>query len=279
MRRCLVVVAVWLALLAGYFFFFYRAGLPVEGALLGGVMMAFLVGLGLAMMSSARFALRDSAVLEQFQRGARPADGEPAAVSGEIRPMFEPLRAPLSGRECVVYHYDVGPEGGGNEDGPRDYVGFAFARCAIHSPSGTYALGSFPVLNGFPKERGASAQAYIEATEFEDVSKALTLAKYTLELHQQQPPLRIDWRLGEPSKGPQEAREAVVESGARVTAYGRYSSASNALVSGEQEYLRLYAGAGSTLSTPALAQLITGMVLILVANVGMLVVLGNLATL
>lgn len=276
MRNCLTAIAVWLALLAGYWFFFYRSGLPVDGSLLGAVMMASLVGLGLQMMSAASYASRDNVALARFESGERPLDGELAAVTGEIRPAFEPLRAPLSGRECVVYRYDIGPDRGRDPDVALDYIGFAFARCAIHSPFGTYALESFPVLNGFPLEPTGPAEAYVAATEFEEVSKVRTIGKYTLELHQQPPPLRMDWQVGKPSEGPLVAKEAVVESGARVTAYGRYAAASNALVSGEKDSLRLYPANASTLSTHALAQLVTGLVLIVVANVGMLIVLGSM---
>lgn len=285
-RNCLIAIVVWIALFAGYSYYLYRADLPLEGALLGGAMMSFLVGLGLAMISGARFAARDRRALERFRRGERPRDGELAAVTGEIRASFEPLHAPLSGRECVVYRYDIGPPNRRNsESRARDYVGFAFARCAVHSPYGTYALGSFPVLNGFPEQRhdAARAREYVAATQYEEFSNVLTLAKYTLELHHQPPPVRVDWQLGtvpERLDGT-EAKEAIVANGTTVTAYGRYSSATNSLVSGTKSegYLRLYSGSATTLSTSAMAQLVTGIALIVVANVGMVFVLENVATL
>lgn len=282
-RNCLIAIVVWIVLFAGYSSFLYRADAPLEGALLGGAMMSFLVGLGLAMISGARFAARDRRALERFRRGERPRDGELAAVSGAVRASFEPLRAPLSGRECVVYRYDIGPPTRRSEDRARDYVGFAFTRCAVHSPYGTYTLGSFPVLNGFPEQRhdAARAQEYVAATQHEELSNVLTLAKYTLELHHQPPPLRVDWQLGKASEGALETRETIVENGATVTAYGRYSAATNSLVSGTKSegYLRLYAGSTATLPPRVISQLVTGIVLIVVANVGMLFVLANMAAL
>lgn len=145
-----------------------------------------------------------------------------------------------------------------------------------------FFFATFPVMNDFPEQRASSAQAYIEATEFEQFSNVLALAKYTLELHQQPPPLRVDWRLGTPSQGAVDAKEMIVESGAMVTAYGRYSSSANALTGGakgEGLYLRLYPGSRSTLSPHATAQLVIGAVLIVVANVGMWIVLGRIASL
>ena len=276
-RNCLIAVVVWIALFAGYAFFFSNADLPFEGALLGGGLMSFLVGLGIAMINGSRYAGRDRKALERFRRGERPQDGEVAGIVGEIRPTFEPLHAPLSGRECVVYRYHMGPRR--SADVARDYAGFAFTRCAIHTPYGTYALGSFPVTEGFPDERGdpARGREYIAATELEDMSDMLKLAKYTLELHHQPPPLRVDWRLGTPSGNATEVKEEIVASGATVTAFGRYSSAANALVSGTKDegYLRLYAGSASVPSR-AMPQLITGIVLIILANMAMFIVLGKL---
>jgi hypothetical protein len=203
-------------------------------------------------------------------------------VTGEIRASFEPLHAPFSRRECVVYRYDVGPQNRRpSENRARDYVGFAFARCAIHSPHGTYTLGVFPVLNGFPEQRldPGRAQEYVAATRFEEFSNVLTLAKYTLELHHQPAPVCVDWQLGKPTDGALEAIETIVENGATVTAYGLFSSATRSLASGTKSegYLRLYPGSTMTMPPRALSQLVTGIVLIAVANVGMLIVLGSMA--
>ena len=280
-RNCLVAIAVWIALFAVYSFLLFHKGVPFDGALLGGGVMSFLVGLGLAMMNGARFAMRDRAALARFRRGERPRDGQLAAVSGEIRAAFEPLRAPFSGQECVVYRYDVGPPHTRNRNLARDYVGFAFAKCAIHSQHGTFAIGTFPVLNGFPEQRFSSPQAFVGETAFEEFSNVLLLAKYTLQLHEQPPPVRVDWQLGHPSGGALEGLEAIVPSGTQVTAYGRYSASANALVAGTKSegYVRLYRGSTTTIPPAAISQLVTGIVLIVVANVGLWLVLANIATL
>jgi hypothetical protein len=285
MRNCSIAIVVWIVLFLGYSFCLSQSDLPFEGALFGGALMAFLVGFGLAMMKGALSATRDRRALERFRRGERPRDGEFAAVAGEIRPAFEPLHAPFSGRECVIYRYDVGPHRGGTASLARHYLGFAFARCAIHTPYGTFALGSFPLLNGFADEHGDAdrAQEYVDATTFEELSDELTLAKLALELPHQPPPLRLDWCLGKAPESVRggEAKEAIVASGATVTAYGRYSSATNALVSRTKKegYLQLYAGSTLPMPASAISQWITGIVLIIVANVGMWLVLSKLASL
>jgi hypothetical protein len=284
LRNCSIAIAVWIVLFLGYSFCLFQSDLPFEGALFGGALMSSLVGFGLAMLNGARHATRDRRALARFHRGERPRDGELAAVAGEIRPAFEPLYAPFSGRECVLYRYDIGPHRGGNQDVARDYAGFALARCAIHTPYGTFALGSFPVLNGFPEEHGDGdrAQEYVDATTFEEFSNVVTLAKVALELCRQPPPLRLDGCLGKAPESVRggEAKEAIVASGAAVTAYGRYSSATNALVNGtkDKDYLRLHAGSTLPVAAGAISQSITGIVLIVVANVGMWLVLSKLAS-
>src|SRR5690349_5646773 len=119
MRNCLFAIAVWVALFAGYSYYLYSLRLPVEGALFGGGMMASLVGFGVLMINGAHHAGRDRLALERFQRGERPRYGEVAAVVGEVRPAFDPLIAPISRRECVVYRYDIGPPHG-KTDAARD---------------------------------------------------------------------------------------------------------------------------------------------------------------
>jgi hypothetical protein len=277
-RNCLTAIVVWIALFAGYSFYLSRTDLPIEGALLGGLMMSFLVGFGLTMMNGARYANRDRALLAKFHRGERPHDGELAAVTGEIRATLDPLHAPFSGRECVVYRYDIGPV---DRENARDYVGFAFARCAIHSPHGTYPLGVFPVLHGFPEEPKPSVHEFIAATQFEAVERVRVLAKYTMELHQQPPPLRIDWQLGKVSQATIEGSEAIVANGATVTAFGVYSSATNTLTSGAKAhgYLRLYAGSTPIVPPGVVAQFVTGLALVVIANAGMFLVLGKIASL
>ena len=280
-RNCLIAIAVWIALFAGYAFVLFHNDVPFEGALLGGGVMSFLVGIGLAMINGARFDMRDRAALGRFRRGERPRDGQLAAVSGEIRATFEPLRAPFSQQECVVYRYDIGPAQTRHRNAQRDYVGFGFTTCAIHSRMGTFAIGSFPVLHGFDEQRFSSTRAYVEATEFEEFTNVLLLAKYTLQLHEQPPPVRVDWQLGVPSGAKADGIEAIVENGTQVTAYGRYSSSANALVAGTKSegYVRLYRGSTKTMPPRVISQLITGIVLILIANVGLWLVLTNVAAL
>lgn len=270
MRRCSIVIALWIALFLAYAFALSRSDLPIEGALFGAAVTASLVWFGLVMMNGARSAMRDLEAREHFLRGERPRDGEFAAVIGEIRPTFEPLHAPLSGRECVAYRYDVG----------QNYIGFAVARCAIHSAHGTLTLGSFPSCTGFDSQPG-DAQEYVDATSFQDLSTVMDIAKYTSNLHKQPTPLRIDWRMGAAPATVRgiESEETIVASGATVTAYGRYVASRNELVSDAKLDLRMVAGAEKGLPPGALSRLITGLALIVIANAGLWVVLGTIASL
>jgi hypothetical protein len=109
------------------------------------------------------------------------------------------------------------------------------------------------------------------------------ILKYTRDLYKQPTPLRVDWRMGAAPESVRgvEAIETIVESGATVTAYGRYFAATNGLVSDARKggYLRLEAGNTDRLPPGAMAHLVTGLVLVVIANVGLVVVLGNMASL
>ena len=139
---------------------------------------------------------------------------------------------------------------------------------------------AIPQLREEPAQPG-DAQEYVDATSFQDLSTVMDIAKFTSDLHKQPTPLRIDWRMGAAPASVRgvESRETIVESGATVTAYGRYVTSRNELVSDAKLDLRMIAGAAKGLPPGAMSRLITGFVLIVIANAGLWIVLGNMASL
>ena len=129
--------------------------------------------------------------------------------------------------------------------------------------------------------RPGDAQEYVAATSFVDLSTVMDIAKFTSDLHKQPTPLRIDWRMGAAPASVRgiESTETVIESGATVTAYGRYVASRNELVSDAKLDLRMAAGTEKGLPPGAMSRLITGLALIVIANVGLAIVLGNMAPL
>lgn len=272
-RTCVLTLAGWIVLAAAYGWFV--RDMPGVVPYLIAVGMASAVGLGILMMIGARYELRDWRARNRAVRGERPEDGGFVAVIGEIRPLFEPLIAPLTGRECVAYRYDVGM----SRESPiaRVYTGFGMTRCAVHTPQGPVSLASFPVLHGFPELRGDGSMMkdYLDSATFEPIQTLGDAVKRTAGMFiEAKPPLRKDWRLAvsPPPLDGVESREVCVPAGVMVTAYGRFSSSAHTLVAGTeaQGHLRLYDGGfphrAAGLPAGTIAQFLGGLTLIAAAN-------------
>src|SRR5882757_6714372 len=87
--------------------------------------------------------------------GEQFSDEETITVVGHIRAMGSSLRAPFSGKQAVLYSYDIDHISQGRNDSTnvKDYSGFALVPCAIDSPHGSVRILGFPMLEGFPKNR------------------------------------------------------------------------------------------------------------------------------
>jgi len=286
MRACIVAIAVWVALMASYAFVL-RELLPFPGWLVAAAIAGSVVWFGLATAYGARTSWRDWSAQQRMARGERPDNGDTVCAIGPIRPLLQPLHAPFSGRECVIYSYKAGvPQNSGNrETAARDYVGFGFTRCSVHTPYGTFALGTFPVLEGFADELGddATGAAYMRTTHFDEVPGLTNMLKAMLGVYRKPPPLRIDWRVGTPQADPDtsERVEQVVLAGETVTAIGQFASGSGEIIGGSGTYLRLLRG-GTPRAAPAwpfsaIAKLFSGLAIAAAANAALWWLLGAIA--
>jgi hypothetical protein len=87
-------------------------------------------------------------------------DGEFVAVSGELRPLREPLRAPASQTEAVIYNFQVyrPAETGTKSFTPEsrkarvDAGSLGMAPCAVYTQSGAVRLVGLPTLVRFPQQ-------------------------------------------------------------------------------------------------------------------------------
>jgi hypothetical protein len=241
LRNCLLAAILWIVLAAAYAV--VLAGrLPFPFAVAAGT----IVWVGLVLIHGSRYALRDWQARNRMARGERPGDGDFVSAVGEIRPQVgEVLHAPFSGRECVLYAYDIGKVRNG-ESSARDYAGFAMTRCAVHTPYGSFQLGAFPAMEHVPRQYAEPEQLarFIAATTFEEFPGVTGVVKGMIALHTRKPPLRVDWQLGTPGANPTLGEERVIESGATVTVLGRYEATSNTIVSDAKEkgFLRLRTG-------------------------------------
>lgn len=274
LRNCIVAVVLWLVLVAGYVVFLWGDA-PVFAA----IVLASVVWTGLVVVYSGRYSVRDWKAANRMARGERPHDGELIAATGEIRPVLDRLQAPFSGRECAFYMYSAGPHRGKN-DAARDYAGFGFARCAVYTPHGSFALHGFPAIEGFASESAdlERVKRYIAQTQFESIDSARAMMQAMKSLYQQPAPVKYDIRIGDPG-ALQEADERIVPAGALVTAIGRYDAATNAIVSdaNDKGVLRLKPGGSPYAVSPfparAVMKFAGGLLLIFAANAVMLIAL------
>ena len=281
-RNCVVAVIAWVALLVIYGIVLFRES---PGPLI--FLIASGVWVGLVLINASRYSLRDWRARNRMARGERPQNGELVAATGTIRPFMEPLIAPFTGRECVVYSYNVGPSGTRRRDNPaKDYSGFAMTRCSVHTPYGSFALGSFPTVDGLPAEHHvdrARAAEYIGTTQFTRLSGMRELVNAMIALYSAKPPIRYDWQISEPDSEPATAaiEERVVEVGKVVTVFGRYDSASSSIVTDTKEkgFLRLRPGGNprevSSFPGEAAAKFLVGLLLAAGPNVALWLYFGG----
>ena len=270
--NCSIAIAVWVALAGGYFY--VLRAVPGNDKFFGAFGMATVTWIGLALIHGVRYSIADWRAKKRLARGERPRDGELAAAIGPVSAGFETLRAPFTGRDCVLYEYTIGPPGTGEGRPARDYAGFGMTRCSVRTPYGDIFLGSFPVLEQVFETEGdrAAAEEWVANTQFEQAG-GIQMVKAILSVHSLPPPLKKDWILGKPSDIHRSiASEKIIAPGDTVTAFGRYVAASNAIVSDTKKkgFLRLRRG-GDAIHVPsipwnAIGGFFGGIAIVVIAN-------------
>jgi hypothetical protein len=118
------------------------------------------------------------AMLDRARSGRFPDDGEPIIATGRVRPLTEPLVAPLSGTPCVGYWYRMYYTVRGSDDGMVTvpvYWGSAARPFALESPAGPVRVMAVPLMaEGLRIHQGESAveraRVWIHTTRLEPVA-------------------------------------------------------------------------------------------------------------
>ena len=105
-RGCTLLVVLFGALFALYFFFFTRY-FEWPGNLFAAGLGSLFGAMGLAALGNLLWAWRDTAAFRRAARKQPLADGTLVVVAGHIRPLGAPLTSPFGGRPCVAYEYEV----------------------------------------------------------------------------------------------------------------------------------------------------------------------------
>ena len=203
-----------LALLAAFTFGYYQwLGQTFEGKELWiGSFVAGLIALfGLGAIYSSFLAWRDASVLSDAIVDMPRRDGKRTAAAGTLEPLGQPLIAPLSGKECVLYEYDIAREvtttkkGGGTQTSRAvDFAGIGKTECVVRSTSSRLRLIGFPDLDSIAEEHFEKdedrdrAWQYVKFAPLEDASGFSVLhgaRDMFRALTGSEDALRKDWRM------------------------------------------------------------------------------------
>jgi hypothetical protein len=179
---CVIGLLLYAAFVYGYYVWL---GQTFEGKELW--IASFIVGLiatlGVGALGNSYYAWRDGAVLSDALIDMPRRDGKRTAVAGTLEPLGQPLAAPLSGKPCVMYEYDIfrqvtrtKKDGGTETSKDVDFAGVGKTECIIRSTSSQLRLIGFPDLEPLTEEHLGEeadvlrARQYVQFTPWEDTS-------------------------------------------------------------------------------------------------------------
>src|ERR1051325_6254429 len=232
-RGFLVSLLTWAALSAGFYYYLHGRYTP-PGDRWGAIAAGFFTAIGIGALRSGMMAGKDLRRAEAAARGetyAAPQDGETVAVYGTIRALREPLRAPCTNKQAVLYSYEIDHvvRRQNNSESVRDYSGVALTPSVVDSPYGPVRILTYPSLEGFEKdsydtdEELDNARAYIRATQFQKMSGFAVGTMYREVkdmMTDDDGEIRKDWQMGDadPELPDHTLREEVIPNGEQVCA-------------------------------------------------------------
>ena len=248
---CVIGLLLYAAFVYGYYLWL---GQTFEGKELW--IASFIVGLiatlGVGALGNSYYAWRDGAVLSDALIDMPRRDGKRTAVAGTLEPLGQMLTAPLSGKPCVLYEYDVfrqvtrtKNDGGTETSKSVDFAGVGKTECIIRSTSSKLRLIGFPDLEPLDEDQLVEkadvlrARQYVQFTAWEDVS-GLGVLRGVRDMFSaltgNEESFRKDWRMisvrdcawlkAEPAANPAAGPDATAETNPRIP--GEVSSESAA---------------------------------------------------
>lgn len=179
---CLISLILYAAFVYGYY---QWLGQSFEGTELwvASFIVALIAAGGVGALCNSYLAWRDASVLSDAIVDMPRRDGKRTAAAGRLEPLGQPLTAPLSGKPCVLYEYEISREvtrtkqGGGSETSKSvDFAGIGKTECVIQSTSSRLRLMGFPDLEPIADENLQDqadverARQYVQFTAWEDAS-------------------------------------------------------------------------------------------------------------
>jgi hypothetical protein len=239
----------WAAIVAGIGAGLYRwyGVAPFEGAGVAVFAGLFVWVAGSLLISAAR-AWGERATIAAGIAGTPPVDGRQTILAGHIEPAGAPLTSPLSGRECVVYTFEIYEMRGSGKSRFKAALcdGVALVPSIIVTPSGSYRLLAVPelVCNASVLEHDralARAGALMRALPMEPKREGLSRPEIEKQwadddgaYRRERRHVAEDVRLGRCTM-----IEHVIESGSRVCVFGEYSAARRAIVADPNDWSKI----------------------------------------
>jgi hypothetical protein len=213
--------------------------LRLSASLTIGAVTAIPLTLAITGLLGVATAMKERRMVAAALSGSPPADGARIAAVGTLRAAGSPLEAPLSRRECAIYHYEILFRTRKGSDNIA-YWGYGLTPCRIDSINGSIRLQACADLDFPPEEQGSAglpnAVRHLEATASTasdiDVLTGAGLREFQQLFDDDDGRIAADFRLVVPQASLEGAsfQERVVRDGDEVCAFGSYSAASGAFV-------------------------------------------------
>src|SRR5262249_25958451 len=231
--RSVLLWPVKVGVIAAALWYFLRDPLPTPADWIVAIVAAILLHLSYAAMMAGIRRTGDLRLLQQS--GGPAADRKPPPLAGTLKATGNTLRAPMSGKECLGYSYEIAhTESTRSRDGRSstrrvtDFSGVALAPCVIHTLQGDFRLLSYPYLQGFPEDEFSKDDAgmrrageYIRTTTFEKRTRFLgELAALNRAMLETDGSLKKDWRMTDEDGVVENAEEERIPVDAKVCAFG-----------------------------------------------------------
>ena len=188
---------------------------------------------------SAAKAWRERASIAAGIAGTPPVDGRQVILAGHIEPSGPPLIAPLSGRECIAYTFEIYEMRGSGKSRTKVTFcdGVALTPSLIVTRSGSYRLLTVPdlVCDASDLDRDAAlarAATLMQTTPVEEKQAVFSRPEIEKQWTDDDGSYRHDRRHVPEDVSLEKCVmiERQVERGARVCVFGQYAEAKRAIV-------------------------------------------------
>ena len=207
----------------------------------------FFVWVSANLLLSAATAWRERSALAGGLTGTEPTDGRAAILAGHIEPLGAPLRAPLSGRECVAYSFEIYAMVPGHRRPTRVvyYDGLALTPSTIVTRAGSFRLLAVPELDcdESPLDSASRARAEdsVRTAPFEPPPPRFTRPSVEAQWSDDDGEYRRLRRRVEADVDLEgcQLTERAIERGAHVCVFGHYSAAKRAIVANPADWSKI----------------------------------------